>query len=65
MVMTFEPGIYIAPDDASVAGKWRGIGIRIEDDVAVTRKGYEVFTDGVPKSVSDIEKLMKKRRRAA
>ena len=65
MVMTVEPGIYIAPDDASVAGKWRGIGIRIEDDVAVTRKGYEVFTDGVPKSVSDIEKLMKKRRRAA
>ena len=65
MVMTVEPGIYIAPDDASVAGKWRGIGIRIEDDVAVTRKGYEVFTDGVPKSVSYIEKLMKKRRRAA
>ncbi|MCC1497421.1 Xaa-Pro aminopeptidase [Alcanivorax sp. 1008] len=65
MVMTVEPGIYIAPDDSSVASKWRGIGVRIEDDVAVTRKGCEVFTDGVPKSVAEIEKLMKKKRRAA
>ncbi|MDF1628261.1 MAG: Xaa-Pro aminopeptidase [Alcanivoracaceae bacterium] len=65
MVMTVEPGIYIAPDDSSVASKWRGIGVRIEDDVAVTRKGCEVFTDGVPKSVKEIEKLMKKKRRAA
>jgi Xaa-Pro aminopeptidase len=65
MVMTVEPGIYIAPDDDSVAAKWRGIGIRIEDDVAVTRKGHEVFTDAVPKAVADIEKLMKKKRRAA
>lgn len=65
MVMTVEPGIYIAPDDTSVASKWRGIGIRIEDDVAVTRKGHEIFTDGVPKSVTDIEKLMKKKRRVA
>lgn len=65
MVMTVEPGIYIAPDDDSVAAKWRGIGIRIEDDVAVTRKGHEIFTDDVPKSVADIEKLMKKKKRAA
>lgn len=65
MVMTVEPGIYIAPDDDTVAAKWRGIGIRIEDDVAVTRKGHEIFTDDVPKSVADIEKLMKKKKRAA
>jgi len=65
MVMTVEPGIYIAPDDDSVAAKWRGIGIRIEDDVAVTRKGHEVFTNDVPKTVADIEKLMKKKKRAA
>lgn len=65
MVMTVEPGIYIAPDDDSVAAKWRGIGIRIEDDVAVTRKGHEIFTNDVPKSVADIEKLMKKKKRAA
>lgn len=65
MVMTVEPGIYVAPDDEAVAVKWRGIGIRIEDDVAVTRTGHEVFTCDVPKSVADIEKLMKKNRRAA
>lgn len=65
MVMTVEPGIYISPDDDSVAAKWRGIGIRIEDDVAVTRKGHEVFTNDVPKAVADIEKLMKKKKRAA
>ncbi|PKM21930.1 MAG: Xaa-Pro aminopeptidase [Gammaproteobacteria bacterium HGW-Gammaproteobacteria-14] len=65
MVMTVEPGIYVAPDDETVAAKWRGIGIRIEDDVAVTRAGHEVFTSDVPKAVADIEKLMKKNRRAA
>ena len=64
MVMTVEPGIYVSPDDDSVASKWRGIGIRIEDDVAVTRKGCEVFTDGVPKTVADIEKLMQTKQRA-
>lgn len=62
MVLTVEPGIYIAPDDDSVAAKWRGIGIRIEDDVAVTRTGHDIFTDDVPKQASDIEKLMKKRK---
>jgi Xaa-Pro aminopeptidase len=65
MVMTVEPGIYIAPDDDTVAAKWRGIGIRIEDDVAITRKGHDIFTAGVPKEVAEIEKLMKKKRRAA
>ncbi len=58
MVMTVEPGIYIAPDNRKVAKKWRGIGIRIEDDVAITRKGAEVLTAGVPKTVADIEALM-------
>ncbi|MDF1782192.1 MAG: Xaa-Pro aminopeptidase [Alcanivoracaceae bacterium] len=64
MVMTVEPGIYIAPDDETVAAKWRGIGIRIEDDVAVTKKGYDIFTSDVPKDVADIEKIMKKKRSA-
>ena len=58
MVMTVEPGIYVAPDNRKVAKKWRGIGIRIEDDVAITRKGAEVLTAGVPKTVADIEALM-------
>ena len=58
MVMTVEPGIYISPNDTKVAKKWRGIGIRIEDDVLLTRKGPEVLTTGVPKTVADIEAYM-------
>ncbi len=58
MVMTVEPGLYIAPDDDSVAPQWRGIGIRIEDDVVITEQGCEVLTDGVPKQIADIEALM-------
>ena len=64
MVMTVEPGIYVADDDETVAAKWRGIGIRIEDDVAVTRTGHDVFTSDVPKDVADIEKTMKQKRSA-
>jgi Xaa-Pro aminopeptidase len=58
MVTTIEPGIYISPDNTSVPKKWRGIGIRIEDDVLVTRTGHRVLSDGVPKTVADIEALM-------
>lgn len=58
MVMTIEPGLYVAPDDDSVAPEWRGIGIRIEDDVLVTKQGPEVLTGGVPKTIDDIEALM-------
>lgn len=58
MVMTVEPGLYVAPDNTNVAKKWRGIGIRIEDDVVVTKKGCNVLTSGVPKAVDEIEALM-------
>ncbi len=58
MVMTVEPGIYVASDDTDVDVKWRGIGIRIEDDVVITKTGYKLLTDGVPKRVADIEALM-------
>ncbi|MCP9337452.1 Xaa-Pro aminopeptidase [Stutzerimonas xanthomarina] len=58
MAMTVEPGIYIAPDNQDVAKKWRGIGVRIEDDVVVTRNGCEILTGGVPKAVAEIEALM-------
>lgn len=58
MAMTVEPGIYIAADNQDVPKKWRGIGVRIEDDVVVTKTGCEILTGGVPKSVEEIEALM-------
>ncbi len=58
MLFTIEPGLYIAPDDASVAAKWRGIGIRIEDDVLVTANGNRVLTDALERSADQVEELM-------
>lgn len=57
MVLTVEPGIYIPPTKG-IAKKWWGIGIRIEDDVLVTRDGNEVLSSPVPKDIEDIEALM-------
>ncbi len=59
MVMTVEPGIYIPAGTKGVAKKWWNIGIRIEDDVAVTRDGHEVLTAGLIKDADAIEKLMR------
>ena len=61
MVVTVEPGIYMPADDRSIPERWRGIGIRIEDDVAVTRNGHEVLTAAVPKDVAAIEALLARR----
>ena len=58
MVMTIEPGIYIPDRSKGVARKWWKIGIRIEDDVLVTRDGPEVLSSDAPKSIVDIETLM-------
>jgi Xaa-Pro aminopeptidase len=58
MVFTIEPGLYISPDDKSVHAKWRGIGIRIEDDVLVTNDGHRVLTDKLARSADEIEALM-------
>ncbi|KQQ53859.1 Xaa-Pro aminopeptidase [Pseudomonas sp. Leaf127] len=58
MALTVEPGIYIATDNTSVAKKWRGIGVRIEDDVVVTRQGCDILTGDVPRTVAEIEALM-------
>lgn len=58
MVMTIEPGLYVAPGTPGVDPAYHGIGIRIEDDVLVTPDGPEVLTDGVPKSIEAIETLM-------
>jgi Xaa-Pro aminopeptidase len=60
MVMTIEPGIYIPLNDLSVEEKWRGIGIRIEDNIAVTATGFENFTVNSPQTIEDIEALMRK-----
>ncbi len=58
MALTVEPGLYIARGNTDVDEKWRGIGIRIEDDVVVTKEGHRVLTDGVPKTIEEIEALM-------
>jgi len=58
MVVTVEPGIYISPQNKTVAAKWRGIAVRIEDDVLVTKTGNEDLTSGVPKTRDQIELLM-------
>lgn len=58
MVMTVEPGLYVATDNTRVARKWRGIGIRIEDNVAITGKGTQILTADVPKTIDDIQALM-------
>ncbi|MCV6613356.1 MAG: Xaa-Pro aminopeptidase [Cellvibrionaceae bacterium] len=58
MVMTIEPGIYIAPGDDSVDPKWRGIGVRIEDNVAINKNGNTVLTEAAPKTVAEIEAIM-------
>ena len=58
MVLTVEPGLYVMPDDAGVAAKWRGIGIRTEDDVAITRDGHRVLTGKLARSADEIEALM-------
>lgn len=59
MVLTIEPGLYI-PDDKALPKRYRGIGIRIEDDVLVTREGHENLTAAVPKTVAEIEACMQK-----
>lgn len=58
MVLTVEPGIYISSDTPGVPKKWKNIGVRIEDDILVTAKGYDVLTGRLPKTISDIEALM-------
>ena len=57
MVLTIEPGLYI-PDAEDIPAAYRGIGIRIEDDVIVTEAGGEVLTSQVPKAADDIEALI-------
>ncbi|MDN5923668.1 MAG: aminopeptidase P N-terminal domain-containing protein [Xanthomonadales bacterium] len=61
MVLAVEPGIYIAADDRSVAPRWRGLGVRIEDDIAITHTIAEVLTAAMPRDAADIEALLANR----
>jgi Xaa-Pro aminopeptidase len=54
-VLTVEPGLYVAEDDPHAPPEWRGIGIRIEDDVLVTPTGHRVLTDQIPRTIAEME----------
>ncbi|MFK8040949.1 Xaa-Pro aminopeptidase [Congregibacter sp.] len=58
MALTVEPGIYVSPDNHDVPAPWRGIGIRIEDDVVITEEGYELLSKGLPRSCEEVEEWM-------
>ena len=57
MIMTIEPGIYVN-ETAPVDDKWKGIGIRIENDILTTKNGFENLTPQVPVEIDEIEQLM-------
>jgi Xaa-Pro aminopeptidase len=58
MAFTIEPGLYIPPTMKGVPAKYRGIGIRIEDDVLITKEGHRVLTNGVPREIDEVEALL-------
>ncbi len=58
MALTIEPGLYIPANSSGVAKKWWGIGIRIEDDLVVTKDGHEILSKDAPKEIDEIEALM-------
>ncbi|MEU2117767.1 aminopeptidase P family protein [Streptomyces sp. NPDC016459] len=58
MVLTVEPGLYFQPDDLTVPEEWRGIGVRIEDDLVVTDEGHENLSAGLPRSSAEVEAWM-------
>ncbi|MBB4131065.1 MULTISPECIES: aminopeptidase P N-terminal domain-containing protein [unclassified Xanthomonas] len=58
MVFTIEPGLYISADDTTVEARWRGIGIRTEDNVLITAEGHRVLTDALARSADEIEAEM-------
>lgn len=60
MIITIEPGLYLQKNDLSIAEKWRGIGIRIEDTVCITKENAIVLSEEIPKEIKEIESLIKK-----
>ena len=61
MIITVEPGLYISRIDRTVPPEFRGIGVRIEDDVLITASGPEVLSARVPKTVDEVEGLVQSR----
>ncbi len=59
MVLTVEPGLYFQPDDLTVPERYRGIGVRIEDDVLITADGHRVLSDALPREIDEIETWMR------
>ena len=59
MVITIEPGLYVAEGTKGVPPKYLGIGVRIEDDILVTESGNENLTSGVPKEIDEVEALVR------
>jgi len=57
MVLTIEPGLYISEDDKSVPKRFRGIGIRIEDDILITKKSYINLSSKIAKTIKEIENI--------
>ena len=64
MILTVEPGLYVHPDDEMFPAKYRGIGVRIEDDVLVTENGCEVLSSGLPTQIDEVEAWMAKVKKA-
>jgi Xaa-Pro aminopeptidase len=60
MVFTIEPGLYFQPDDLSVPEEYRGIGVRIEDDILVTESGAENLSAGIPRTADDVEAWLRR-----
>jgi len=58
MVLTVEPGLYIQPDDELFPPEYRGIGVRIEDDVLITETGYRVLSGNIPSHPDEVEVWM-------
>ncbi len=61
MIFTVEPGLYFLKDEKSVSEEWRGLGVRIEDDILITSRGYENLTEDLPRTANEIEKFMKRK----
>ncbi len=56
MVLTVEPGLYFQTDHLTVPERYRGIGVRIEDDVLITADGHRVLSEAIPRQIAEVER---------